>query len=64
VSVFSPDGRRVKVLEHGARQAGTFSVTWDGTDESGRRVPNGVYVCRFTAPSVELTRKLVLVRDR
>ena len=43
LALYSVDGRLVKSLAHGAHDAGTHFVPWDGTNEGGRRVPAGVY---------------------
>jgi hypothetical protein len=47
ISVFDVAGKRLRqwVREHPA--AGAQSVTWDGTDDGGRRAPSGVYFCRL-----------------
>ncbi|HTN54284.1 MAG TPA: flagellar hook capping FlgD N-terminal domain-containing protein [Anaeromyxobacter sp.] len=36
-------GRVVRSLPLGARDAGTFSVTWDGLDDNGQPLPSGNY---------------------
>ncbi len=42
-------GRRLKTLESGALAQGRGTAAWDGNDDTGRRVPPGVYfaVLRF-----------------
>ncbi len=45
-------GRVVRRLDLGARAAGASSVTWDGLDASGNKLPTGDYVL-----SVSATRK-------
>ena len=55
-------GRRVRTLVDGQRPAGPHSVTWDGTDASGRRLSAGVYLYRLEAGGQAETRRLVLVR--
>ena len=44
LQVFDARGRRVKSLVDGWRDAGLVNVTWDGTDQRGRRQPGGVYL--------------------
>jgi len=48
LSVFDLQGREVKVLLKGALPAGRHSAVWNGTDETGARVANGVYFARLT----------------
>ncbi len=38
------------------------AVTWDGCDESGRPVPDGIYFCTLQSGRVSTCRKLVLAR--
>lgn len=42
--------------------AGEHVVTWDGTDDSGRRLPDGLYFAVLRTTSGETVRKLVLDR--
>jgi len=44
------------------KDAGTYTVFWDGTDESGVKVSSGVYFCRIKAGSFIQTRKMVLLK--
>jgi len=38
------------------------TITWDGTDEIGRKVPAGVYFVQLKANSVNEIRKIILLR--
>lgn len=59
-------GRKVRTLVDGTHSRGTFTTTWDGRDDGGRRVASGVYFCRMTtggpAGGSEVTRKLLLLK--
>ncbi len=46
VRVIDPAGRQVRELSHGIQAEGTHALVWDGTDDSGRRLPAGVYFVR------------------
>jgi hypothetical protein len=59
--VYDSAGRRVAVLRRGTFSAGRHTVGWDGRDAAGRRVPAGVYFCRFTAGGLSQSRRVVLV---
>ncbi len=39
--------------------SGKHKVTWDGTDNSGRRLPKGTYFVAMRAGEFTATRKLV-----
>ncbi len=62
VDVFSLDGRLVKSLFCGPRQAGGYTARWDGTDSDGENVAGGVYFIRARIGMSELERKIVVLR--
>ena len=43
VGVYNVAGRLVKTLASGAQGAGTYTITWDGSDDAGVRMAPGVY---------------------
>ena len=59
VTIFDALGRRVRALR--APQL-SFSVAWDGTDDSGKQVGAGIYHCRFTSGLYSSVARLVLMR--
>jgi len=64
LAIFNLAGQRVGTLVEGAREAGTYTVFWDGRDDDGRALASGIYLYRLqtgNGQQVE-TRKLVLVR--
>ena len=60
--IYGLTGQRIRTLIDGERPAGTYSVTWDGTDDAGQAVASGVYLCRMKAGEYSAVRKLLLVR--
>ena len=62
LDVLDVGGRIVNTLAEGWFLSGREqTVTWDGTDLAGRRLPNGVYWYRLQTPSVTLRGKIALV---
>jgi hypothetical protein len=59
--IYSVDGRRVRTMDQGAREAGVYRLTWDGTDDGGRAVPPGLFYARLITPDGRFTRTLVLL---
>jgi hypothetical protein len=55
-------GQEVKTLVEGVRQPGTYRVTWDGTNNSGKRAPSGVYIYRLMAGNYVSAKTMVLMR--
>jgi hypothetical protein len=60
--VYDVSGRAVKQLLGSELPAGRHAVTWDATDDAGRRVAAGVYFYRLrSAAGEEGTRRIVYV---
>lgn len=55
--VFDLAGRRVRQLPRGAFRSG--AATWDGRDDSGRRVPAGLYLVRVLGTGVDRTVRVL-----
>ena len=51
LDVYTIDGRHVRTLVDRGLGAGPHSVTWDGTDRTGRTVGSGTYFYRLTTAS-------------
>jgi len=62
LNVYDIRGHLVRRLFDGLRDSGSYSVFWDGTDDSGRRVSSGVYMYRIEAGTFAKTRKMVLLK--
>jgi sugar lactone lactonase YvrE len=60
--VYSVEGRQVRNLVNGIMPAGDHRVSWDGTDDAGTTMANGVYFCRAKVGSIEQTVKMVHVK--
>jgi dipeptidyl aminopeptidase/acylaminoacyl peptidase len=57
--IYDVAGRRVRTLLSGVLVSGWHEAPWDGRDDSGGRVPAGVYFCRMQSGSFSLVEKLV-----
>ena len=53
-------GRQVKVLMNEELAAGTYEVTWDGTDYSKNKVSPGTYFCNIYTKSTTAVVKMIL----
>ncbi|HEY0715222.1 MAG TPA: FlgD immunoglobulin-like domain containing protein [Polyangia bacterium] len=47
--VTDAEGKTVRTMQLGSRQAGTMTLEWDGRDDAGKRLPAGDYKVRVTA---------------
>ena len=62
VELFSLAGRLVRTIYKGTAREGVNEAYWDGRDEFGRDVPNGVYFYRLIVGETLLSKKIVLLR--
>lgn len=62
MTIYDASGRMVKVLEKDYFQPGYHMVSWDGVNEHGGIVPNGVYFIRFETNEYKATQKLLFVK--
>jgi hypothetical protein len=55
-------GQTVTVLAEDRRSAGSYSITWDGTDHNGLAVASGVYFYRLETGLETSVRKMILMK--
>lgn len=60
--VYDSDGRPVRTLFDDHRDAGAFTVAWDGKDASGAAVPSGLYFVAVNGPKIAIKSKIVVIR--
>ena len=59
LAIYSVDGRRVKMLAHGAYAAGNYPIVWDGRDDNGTTVKPGLYWVRLTTRDGNFSRTVI-----
>jgi hypothetical protein len=62
VAIFDATGRRVRQLHEGVLAEGYHELTWDGRDDAGLPVANGVYYHRVDTPSGTLSGRSIVMR--
>lgn len=62
VSVLNTRGRIERDLLDMEMTSGWHSIRWNGTDNSGRSLPSGVYFCLLETATGSTARKIVLIR--
>ena len=60
--IYNGLGRRVKTLVAKKQAAGSYTVSWAGTDDRGVRVPSGVYFYKLKAGNHTFVRKMLLMK--
>ena len=62
VELFDMSGKHVKSLMNESVPAGQYSLDWNGTDDSGTRVPGGTYFYVLTADGLKVSKKMIYTR--
>ena len=62
LAIYNLLGQEVRVLVDERKEAGSFTATWDGNDELGRRVATGVYLYRIQAGDFAASRRMLLLK--
>lgn len=62
LQLFNMAGQLVKTLHEGWVEAGTYKSVWDGMDEAGESMANGVYLYRLEAGTFSEAKKLSLLK--
>jgi len=62
LKVFSTLGEEIKTLADGYQDAGEKIVEWDGTDNNGNKIAQGVYLYTLMAGEYKSTRKMILMK--
>ncbi|NUO84093.1 right-handed parallel beta-helix repeat-containing protein, partial [candidate division KSB1 bacterium] len=62
LQVYDLLGRQVRTLLAAKKSAGVHRLAWNGKDDAGRLLPNGVYVVKLIAGAFHATQKIMLMR--
>ena len=62
LEIYDVRGRLVQRRLDGRLASGRLQVTWDGTDQSGRRVPDGIYLYRIVGGEGVGQGRILMVR--
>jgi hypothetical protein len=60
--IYDSSGKLVKTLIDEPMDAGKYSVSWHGKDDSGNAVSSGTYYCKMVTEEYSETRQLVLLK--
>jgi len=62
VSIYNILGQRVAMPVNEYKEAGEYTVVWDGRNSTGERVSSGIYLYRLESRSFTDTKKMLLLR--
>jgi hypothetical protein len=60
--VYNVLGEQVRTLANDTRKAGFYTVKWDGSDDKGRQVSNGIYFYKLISGEFQSTKKLTVLK--
>jgi hypothetical protein len=62
LAIFNIKGQKVTTLVDGQIDAGSHTVTWNGTDQNNNAVSSGVYFYKLTSDSYSEVKKMILTK--
>jgi len=62
LKIYNIAGQMVRTLVNEAKSAGVYSAIWNGRDDKGQSMPNGVYIYSLEAGSYKATKKITLIK--
>ncbi len=62
VQIFDLNGKHVKTLVNRFCEAGSYTINWNGKNESGLAAASGVYIYKISAGKYKAGKKMVLLK--
>lgn len=62
IEIYNLKGQKVKTLPVTPSPSHTFSITWNGIDDSGKPVSSGIYLIKLKAGNSEANRKVLMLK--
>ena len=62
IDIYNINGQSVKRLKDEKLKPGNYQVTWNATDENGRKVEDGFYFYKITTGQSSISGKMILLR--
>lgn len=62
ITIYDIAGRKQKTLTDGYFAPGWYSVNWDGKDDKGRRLKNGMYLVNFQNNTNQVRTKIFFIK--
>ena len=62
LKIYNILGQEMRMLVDEPKEAGFYTVTWDGRDNNGRGMSSGIYFYRLTAGDFTATKRMVLLK--
>jgi hypothetical protein len=62
ITIFNLLGQTVRTLVNNQQAAGSYSITWDGRDNSGKTAASGLYFYRLQAGDFAESKKMIMLK--
>ena len=62
LEIYNVIGKKIITLVDNLQSPGVYQTVWNGRNEAGQYVANGIYFSRLTSTSGTLTQKMIVVR--
>jgi hypothetical protein len=62
IMVYNVLGQKVTTLVDEVKEAGNYTITWNGTTQSNTMAASGIYFVRMTADKFTAVRKIVMMK--
>lgn len=62
LKIYNIHGQLVKTLIEGKQREGSYKIQWNGIDENGNSVAEGLYIYHLTADGLSQSNKMILIR--
>jgi hypothetical protein len=62
LEIFNLKGQKIRTLVREVKEAGNYSVIWDGRDVYSRQAASGIYLYKMTSGGFVNTRKMILMK--
>ncbi len=62
LAIYNIKGQKVKTLVNENKVKGNHSVTWNGKDQSNKKVSSGIYFYKLETANKTLTKKMILMK--
>ncbi|RKY88175.1 hypothetical protein DRQ11_04380 [candidate division KSB1 bacterium] len=62
IRIYNLLGQQVRLLVDEYKEAGYYTIKWDGKNNYGQEVPSGVYYYQIKAGDFVQTKRMVLLR--
>jgi len=62
IEIYNLRGQKIITLVQDELESGQHNILWNGTDENGRRVASGVYLCKMHSKDRTQSIKLMVLK--